>query len=90
MFRGRTSVATHSFYCTAKLKLQYKGQTLNQIYKPDIVCYNSIIIELKALSKVTPQHKAQVMNYLKASGLKLGLLVNFGSYPRVTIERIVL
>ncbi len=73
-----------------QLKLQYKGQTLKQIYKPDIVCYNSIIIELKALSKITPKHKAQVMNYLKASGIKLGLLVNFGSYPKVTIERIVL
>ena len=73
-----------------KLKLQYKGQALNQIYKPDIVCYNSIIIELKVLSKIISQHKAQVMNYLKASGIKLGLLVNFGSYPKVTIERIVL
>ncbi len=78
------------FVSQQELKLQYKGQTLNQTYKPDIVCYNSIIIELKALSKITPQHKAQVMNYLKASGIKLGLLVNFGSYPKVTIERIVL
>ena len=78
------------FVSQQELKLQYKGQALNQIYKSDIVCYNSIIIELKALSKITPQHKAQVMNYLKASGVKLGLLVNFGSYPRVTMERIVL
>jgi len=75
------------FIAQQELKLQYKGQALNQIYKPDIVCYNSIIIELKALSKITSQHKAQVMNYLKASGIKLGLLVN---YPKVTIERIVL
>ncbi len=78
------------FVSQQELKLQYKGQTLNQTYRPDIICYNSIIIELKALSKITPQHKAQLMNYLKASGVKLGLLVNFGSNPRVTIERIVL
>ncbi len=73
-----------------ELTLQYKTQKLAQTYRPDIVCYNSIIIELKALSKTTPQHKAQVINYLKASNLKLGLLVNFGSYPKATIERIVL
>ena len=72
------------------LKLQYKGQLLNQTYRPDFLCHNSIIIELKALSKTSPQHKAQLMNYLKASGLKLGLLVNFGSYPKATVERIVL
>jgi len=73
-----------------ELKLQYKGQLLKQTYRPDLLCYNAIIIELKALSKTTPQHKAQLMNYLKASGLKLGLLVNFGSSPKVSIERIVL
>lgn len=72
------------------LKLQYKSQLLHQTYKPDLICYNSIIIELKALSNTTPQHKAQVMNYLKATNLKLGLLVNFGCYPKAKIERIVL
>jgi len=77
------------FVAQQELVLQYKGQALNQTYKPDIVCYESIIIELKALSKITPQHRAQVMNYLKASNIKLGLLVNFGSYPKATIERIV-
>ena len=68
----------------------FQESVLNQTYRPDVVCYNSIIIELKALSKTTSQHKAQVINYLKASRLKLGLLVNFGSYPKATIERIVL
>ena len=77
------------FVAQKQLKLQYKGQILKQVYKPDIVCFGSIIIELKALSKITPQHRAQVINYLKASKIKLGLLVNFGSYPKVTIERIV-
>ena len=84
------SLQSIPFISQQELKLQYKGQALSQIYKPDIVCYNSIIVELKALSKTTPQHKAQIMNYLKASGVKLGLLVNFGNYPKVTIERIVL
>ncbi len=73
-----------------ELKLIYKGDTLRQTYIPDFVCYGSIIVELKALSVTTGVHKAQVLNYLKATGMKLGLLVNFGSYPKATVERIVL
>lgn len=78
------------FVAQKELKLQYKGKYLNQVYRADLLCYGSIIIELKALSKTTPQHRAQLMNYLKASEIKLGLLVNFGSYPKVAVERIVL
>lgn len=73
-----------------ELKLSYKGDTLRQTYIPDFFCYGSIIVELKALSVTTGVHKAQVLNYLKATGMKLGLLVNFGSYPKATVERIVL
>nr|MBF0222943.1 GxxExxY protein [Desulfobulbaceae bacterium] len=53
-------------------------------------CHESIIVELKALTATTGAHKAQVLNYLKATGLHLGLLVNFGGYPKATVERIVL
>ena len=72
------------------LNLQYKGELLRQLYKPDLICFSSIIVELKALSNVTGEHRAQVLNYLKATGLRLGLLVNFGHYPKATVERIVL
>ena len=54
------------------------------------MCFNKIIVELKALSVITGEHRAQVLNYLKATGYTLGLLVNFGSYPKATVERIVL
>ena len=73
-----------------KLPLSYKGKPLTQTYRPDFICYDSIIIELKALSSTGGEHKAQVLNYLKATGKRLGLLVNFGCYPKATIERIVL
>jgi len=72
------------------LRLFYKGETLRQTYTPDFICYGSVIVELKALSATTGAHKAQVLNYLKATGMRLGLLVNFGGFPKATVERIVL
>jgi GxxExxY protein len=73
-----------------ELKLFYKGEPLRQTYIPDFVCYDSIIVELKALASTTGEHKAQVLNYLKATDMRLGLLINFGRHPKATIERIVL
>jgi GxxExxY protein len=78
------------FLSQQELKLKYRERELKQRYKPDFVCYDKIIVELKAVSKVTDEHRAQVLNYLYATGLKLGLLVNFGHYPKLEYERIVL
>jgi GxxExxY protein len=78
------------FVAHPELILSYKGQALQQTYVPDFICYQSVIIELKALSETSNAHKAQVINYLKATGMRLGLLVNFGCYPKATVERIVL
>ena len=78
------------FVSQKALTLSYKGQALKQTYKPDFICYGKIIVELKALSATTGEHKAQVLNYLKATREKLGLLVNFGCYPKASIERFVL
>lgn len=61
------------------LNVFYKGQKLSKHYFADFVCCNQIIVELKALSAITSNHEAQVINYLKASEMKLGLLINFGS-----------
>jgi len=72
------------------LSLSYKGELLVQTYKPDFICFDSIILELKAVKQLAPEHSAQLLNYLKATNLKLGLLVNFGAYPKVQIERRVL
>ena len=61
------------------LKIFYKGQKLKKRYSADFVCYDKIVVELKALGKLSTDHEAQILNYLKTSKLKLGLLINFGS-----------
>ena len=73
-----------------ELKLTYKGDLLVQTYKADFVCFGKIIIELKAVKEIAPEHEAQLLNYLKATGMRLGLLVNFGSHPEAQIERMIL
>ena len=69
------------------LTLSYHGRVLAQTYEPDYVCFGKIILELKAVSTLTDEHRAQLLNYLNASGFELGLLVNFGRYPKLEYER---
>ena len=76
------------FVAQPVLFLNYKGVQLQQTYKPDFICYGQIIMELKAVSNLASEHEAQLLNYLKATNFKLGLLVNFGHYPKVEIKRI--
>lgn len=76
------------FEAQKELVLSYKGEQLAQTYKPDFICYGKIIVELKAVKEIAAEHKAQLLNYLKATGLELGLLVNFGAYPKAEIVRI--
>jgi len=71
-------------------KLSYKGHQLTQQYEPDFICFAKIILEVKALSKLTSDHEAQVLNYLKATDKKVGLLANFGSPEELEYRRIVL
>jgi GxxExxY protein len=78
------------FQSQVQLALKYKGATLNQTYKPDFICYEKIILEIKAVKETCDDHRAQVFNYLKATGMRMGLLVNFGHYPKVSIERIII
>ena len=78
------------FVAQPELKLAYKDQPLQQTYKPDLICYGKIIVELKAAKDISDEHRAQVINYLKATGLKLGIVVNFGHFPKVQIERFIL
>ena len=74
----------------AELQLRYKGRLLKSKYIPDFICFDKIIIEIKAVKTLADEHRAQVHNYLKATGYRLGLLVNFGHFPKVEYERIVL
>ncbi|WP_346857764.1 GxxExxY protein [uncultured Draconibacterium sp.] len=72
-----------------RLQIEYKGKILKKEYVADFVCYDKIIIEVKALSKLAPEHLAQTLNYLKITDFDLGLLVNFGKssleYKRVVV-----
>lgn len=78
------------FDAQCSLRLSYKGDPLRQSFVADFVCFGQVLIELKAVRILAPEHRAQVINYLRATGLKLGLLVNFGPNPKVEIERLVL
>ena len=77
------------FVAQQKLNLQFKRRTLESIYIPDFICHDQIVVELKGTSELNDKFRAQMINYLKATGLRLGLLVNFGRYPDLQYERIV-
>ena len=71
------------------IEMEYKGTKLKQTFKPDFICFGSNAVELKSVSKLVDENRAQVLNYLNAMKFRLGLLVNFGHYPKVGYERIV-
>ena len=70
------------------LTLSYRNRTLTQTYMPDFVCFQKVILELQAASKLIDEHRAQLLNYLHATGFELGLLVNFGHHPKLEYERL--
>ena len=77
------------FRAQPELSLSYKGRALDKTYKPDFICHDKIILEIKAVRELADEHRAQVHNYLKATSYRLGLLVNFSHYPKLQYERIV-
>jgi len=76
------------FHKERELPVVYKGQKLETFYKADFLCFESVIVQLKALSDLSSVHEAQVLNYLKATGLSVGLLLNFGA-PRLECRRLI-
>ncbi len=72
------------------LPLTYKGRKLRKSYEADFICFDRVLLEIKDVSKLVDEHREQVQNYLHDTGLKVGLLVNFGHYPKVEHERYVL
>lgn len=70
------------------LVIRYRGHELRRTYNPDFICFGKIILEIKAVPDLTDAFRAQVLNYLNATGFELGLLVNFGHHPRLEYERI--
>ena len=78
-----------AFQPQAELQLTYKGRVLKKTYIPDFICFSTIILEIKAVSQLADEHRAQLHNYLKSTGHRVGLQVNIGHYPKVEYERIV-
>ncbi len=76
------------FFAQPKIQIEYKGRTLEQFFKPDFVCYNKIIIEIKSLPNLIDVNKAQTLNYLNATNFELALLVNFGHFPKIEYKRV--
>lgn len=71
------------------LEVYYKGQELSAEYRADLVCYEQIIVELKALDRLSSKEEAQVLNYLKATGMRLGVLINVGSRGKLEWKRLI-
>ncbi len=71
-----------------EIPIYYRGQRLDCFYRADFVCYESIVLEVKAIKEIGPIERAQVLNYLKATGLRRALLINFGA-ETLQFERIV-
>lgn len=88
------------FQAQRELRLAHRGRQLRQSYQPDFICFDKIILEIKAVSKIIDEHRAQVLNYLNATrnapeyaaagGIKLGLLINFGHHPKIEHQRFAL
>jgi GxxExxY protein len=78
------------FKVQVELPLTYKKRRLRKTFQPDFICFGAVVVEIKAASQLTDIHRAQLLNYLKATGYRLGLLVNFHGHPKLEWERIVL
>ncbi|MDQ2730497.1 MAG: GxxExxY protein [Armatimonadota bacterium] len=84
---GRRSIPHRSQVC---LRVNYKGQLLQREYVADVICYNQVLLELKALNRLSGKEEGQVLNYLKATGLQVGVLINFGVHGKLEWKRLVL
>jgi GxxExxY protein len=77
------------FASQVELPIMYKGERLMTMFRSDLVCYHEVIVELKSIKTLTNIDEAQLLNYLKATGLKRGLLLNFGA-NRLEVKRMIL
>jgi GxxExxY protein len=77
------------FESQVTLELEYKGHQLEKRYQPDLICFDSVVVEIKATSSLAIDHEAQLLNYMNAGGFEVGLLVNFGHYPKLEYTRLV-
>ena len=71
------------------LQIHYKEHILKKEYIPDFIFYDKVIVEIKALDRLSGKEESQILNYLKATGYKVGVLINFGSHPKLEWKRFV-
>lgn len=76
------------FYAQPELPMTYKGVLLAQRFRPDLIFYEKIVVEIKSVSALTNAHRAQTINYPHATEFELGLLINFGQFPKLVYERL--
>jgi GxxExxY protein len=77
------------FQSQTELNIVYKGRILEKKYNPDFLCFQEIIVEIKALDQLSGKEESQILNYLKASGKRVGLLINFGSTGKLEWKRYI-
>jgi GxxExxY protein len=75
------------FIAQPKLPIYYKGRLLRKHYEADLIVLDKIIVELKAVKTILPEHETQLLHYLKSTGCRVGYLVNFGSFPQLDWRR---
>ncbi|WP_027370857.1 GxxExxY protein [Desulfovermiculus halophilus] len=78
------------FISQPELKLTYRDRELKKTYEPDFVCYDQVIVEIKAVREISDDHYAQLLNYLHGTDMDVGLLANFGHYPKLEYKRMVM
>jgi GxxExxY protein len=76
------------FVAQPKIQLEYKGRILESFFRPDFICYDMIIVEIKAIPSIIKENISQTLNYLNATNFELALLVNFGHYPKIEHKRL--
>lgn len=75
------------FVAQPEISMTYKDLQMAQTFRPDFICFDKIIVEIKSVKSLADAHRAQLINYLHATQLDLGLLINFGQYPKLISER---
>ena len=89
MPRDQAKLRGNPFRAKQPLTLTYKERVLKKTCEPDFTCFEKVVVEIKAVSQLIDDHRAKVHNYLKATGYRLALLVNFGAHRALEYERIV-
>jgi GxxExxY protein len=77
------------FTSKSLLRIKFKSGYLKKYYEADFICYDRLLVEVKAQKMLTSNDEAQLINYLKATELKIGLLINFGSFPKLEWKRFI-